>query len=246
MSTKFMKVLLIIVETLLCLAISTLCIYSLLHTNSTDSFARYAETAFRCITVYLFSIIFFTSFTQSSGPDSLFIPYFLISFIVSEIRIFSTFAKDFSFVLIPPMTGVTIMIASCLFMCLSLIGYGLLYENRDEMSIKRFQLFSFIISIIVAVLIPKVPDYYQVLKLKTVEIVLTLMIELNALVYLILIFQDSHSSDIIRHLAVFLLIAGNFTNLFFDSYVMNLAATIFTFIGLAIITIIVKVNEIKF
>lgn len=246
MNTKQIKILLIIVETLLVIGISYLCIFGLRHTTDSDYFARFAEAIFRCITVYIFSIIYFTSLTSSSGPESLFIPYYLVSFIISEIRIFDTFAKCFSYVIIPPMLGVIILIASVLFMCLSLIGYGLHYENRDQAVVSRYQLFSFVLSILIAVWIPKITDYFFVLETTPVRSLMTLTIEINALVFLILIIQDSHSSDLIRHLAVLLLIAGNFINLFFDSNVMNLAATIFTFIGLALITIIVKVNEIKF
>lgn len=246
MNTKLIKAILILLETILTLSLIAICTYGLINKPNTDSFVRYAETLFRCLSIYIFSIVYFTSLTSSSGSDSLFIPFYLLSFVVSEIRILDTFAKDFSLVLVPPMTGVTILLSSVFLMGLSLIGYGLFYDNRNSAEISRFQLFSLGGCVLVAMLLPKVTNYFDVLELAPVRTIMTVLVIISALVFIILIIQDRHSSDVVRHIAAILLIAGNYTNLFFDSFIMNLSATIFTFVGLVIITILAKINEVKF
>lgn len=246
MNAKLQKVLLIIFESLIFAAITGVCVLGLIQASTRDALFRYSEAAFRSLTIMIFSIIYFATMTSSSGPDGFFIPLYLTAFLVSEIKIFDTFAKDYSLVVIPPMTGVTILIASAFIMCFSLIGYGLYYNNRNYPAISRYQVFSIIVSIVISLLIPKVPNYFQVLKIQTVEHFITLMTAIVILVFIILICQDRHSSELVRYIAAILLISGNYINMFFDSFVMNLAATIFTFIGLVTITILIKVHEIKF
>lgn len=245
MSNKLTRVIITILCIIATASVMFLCHKGFIGSDNLDDKFSFSESAARCFFLLLFVIIYHSSFSISLGLQSRFLSLYLLFSICSELRILSPAESAASVLYIDPMVSVKVVLFSTFMMIFSLAGYGLYYSSHETSSMSRYLLCSAVCSLAITVFVPKVSDTMEIWTLTPLRYLSMLLFASIAVIFLILLFTDAPGYYLIRHVAGLILCVANALNLFFNTQVMNLAATVMTIIGLLIILIIVRKGDVK-
>lgn len=245
MTGKIVRIIVLILQALATLAILSLCVYSFFLDSHWLNHIEFAECAVRLICISVFTAFYYHSLAGGFGTDTLYIPIHLLFCVLCETRILDSFSRLFNVYVIPPLEIVNIFIFATIMTVIPLIGYCLFFDHLTSDSATRFLLISTIGTVILTDIVPKTQNLNAIWDCTTLKILFYAIYVTACLVCLILLFTDSPGPDMIRHFVCLILIAGNYINLFFNTFRMNLIGTAFITCACIIIMIMTKKNAIK-
>ena len=245
MNKRIIRLIILILQTIATIAIFGICVYGIFTDSHWLNHVEFTECAIRLICISAFSVFYYHSLAGGFGSDTLFIPVFILFSVLTESRIINIFSKVFSFYFLPPLEIVNIFIFSTIMTVLPLIGYCIFFDNPSSDSAMSFLLAGKVGSIIVTDIVPKTQNLNNIFDSTPVLMLIYAAYIIAFITCIIMLFTDSPGSDLIRHFVCLILIAGNYINLFYNTFVMNIIGTVFIIVACTIIVIMTKKNAIK-
>ncbi len=245
MSNKIARLTILVLQALITLATLTLCVFGFSLDTYWLNHIEFAECAVRLVCISVFTAFYYNSLAGGFGSDTLFIPIHLLFSALSEARILDTFSRAFGIYVFPPLEIVNIYIFSTIMTVIPLISYCIFFDNLSSDSSIRFLLAGIIGTVIVTDIIPKTQTLDTLWNFPAIKVLIYSIYIIAVTVCFIRFSTDSIGPDIIRHLVCLILIVGNYVNLFFNTFTMNLIGTAFLIGACTIILIMTKRNAIK-
>ena len=245
MNSRLTKIVLVFFELLAVTLVFSLCIKGMLSPCDKKTFFDFAETSIRCLFITIFAFFYLFSFSRTFENSGVFLLLYILFSVVSEFRIAEDLIKAINTVIIPPRIQVTVFVFSNFMMALSLIGFCTLYETSDQKTVSKFFAGSVAMSAIAAILLPKSPSVATALSVPAIYWVTIILFAVCALSCIILIFTDAPGMNLVRHFASLLFIVSNYANIFYNTFSLNLFATIGFVLACTLIITISKINEVK-
>ncbi len=245
MSSKIARLFVLSAQIIVTLAMLGICIQGFFLDFHWLNHIEFAECFARLICISVFTVFYYHSLSSGFGTDTLFIPVFFLFSVLTETRILNTFSIAFSYFVFPPLEIVNIFIFSTIMSVLPLIGYCLFFDNRSSDSALRFLISSIVGCIILTNSIPKTQNFNEIWNYPSILLIIYASYTLAFVVCIITLWTDKPGPDFIRHLVCLILIIGNYINLFFNTFVMNIIGTAFLLVANIIIITMTKKNAIK-
>lgn len=245
MNNKLFRILIVILALCSVIIALSFCVKGLLCNGDFEIKVKFAECILRCAFISIFAFFYYFSFSRNFESSGIFMPLYLLFAVLSEMRISQDLSKVSSIIVIPPHVQVYLFVFTSIMMAMSLIGYCVFYDNPDKKTVSRYISTTLAVGAVVSYLLPKPQSMDYVTTSKELVAVILLLFAVCVITCLILIISDIHGPHLIRHLAALLFIAGNYINIFYDTFLMNIIGTI-AFISASILIIVVSsINEIR-
>ena len=245
MSGKIAKIVALILQIVCTVSLLGICVQGFFLDTYWLNHIEFAECAIRVIFISVFTASYYHSLAGGFGSDTFFIPIHLFFSVLSEARILDTYSKIFHAYLVPPVQIVNIFIFSTIMAVLPLIGYCIFFDNPSSDSAVRYILLGTVGTFLLTSVIPKTQNYTNIWDCIPVKIIIYGIYIIAFTVCLIMLFTDTPGPTLMRHLICLILVIGNYINLFFNTFVMNLIGTAFLISACVIIMIMTKRNAIK-
>lgn len=245
MSGKIARIFALILQAICTVFLLGICLQGFFLDTYRLNHIEFAECAIRIIFISVFTMSYYHSLAGGFGSDTFFIPVHLFFSVLSEARILNTFSSIFHTYLITPVQIVNIFILSTIMTVLPLIGYCLFFDSPSSDSAIRFILFATIGTILLTSIIPKPQNYSNITDCIPVQIVIYGIYIIAFIVCIAMLFTDTPGPTLVRHIICLILVIGNYINLFFNTFIMNLVGTAFLISACIIIMIMTKRNAIK-
>jgi len=245
MSNRFSKILITTLSFIAAFTVIFICHKGFVSSNTVEEKFFFSEAVLRSLFSFVFLLVYHFSLSPAVGTQSRFLSLYLLFSILSELRIITPASSVSNLVFIEPSLSIYIVLFSTYMMFFCLAGYGLYYSTNEASAMTRFMLLSASGSLLITAFSPKVMDtvaIWTLLPEKTMIIILFIAIVITFIIQLV---SDAPGSYRVRHIAGLILSVGNIMNLMFNTFIMNLTATILTLLGLTIILLIAKRGDAK-
>jgi hypothetical protein len=211
---RFLSLLLQILVIGTCLAA---CVYGIMISEETSDSNHYLASTARVVILLLLTISYYKTSMTSFDPGNIFMILALLFLSVSELRILSYFSAMTGWGIIPPRIGVRIQMFSQFMAYLSIAGFGLYYQNTEQVNTSAFCIMGTLGTLFLSILLPATQDMDGIWTLLAPKIILGVIAATAFIVMLILLFNEQTSSGIMRFIGLILIMGGNLITIFFGA-----------------------------
>ena len=245
MNSKFLRVLVILIQILITAVEMGICIFGMTIVETTTESYPFIFAVIRVAVILLMTLAYYKTSVSKINPGNIFVIFFLYFLTVSELSILAYFTTISGRSFIPPRLLVRILIESQFMVQFSILGNALQYQVNEHSS--AFRLF-FAGLFSVSFLTYIIPATQEVTKLWDVMAplsILSILAFLAVLSQLILAVSETTKVGALKHTAMVLLLAGNFIATVFDGLLpFSAIGTAFFFIGGIVIMLITLRNSV--
>ncbi len=241
MNSKFLRVLVIIIQFLVITAELGLCIYSIvLVEDVTENF--FTAAVVRISAIILMTISYYKTSVSRINPGNLFIIFYLFSMTVAELVVLSRFTAITGLSFIPPHALAKMIMAAQILVQFCLIGYAVQYQTNEHSSIVRLFFLGIVATAFMVVLIPSSQSVSTLWNMKAPRILLSTLAVVALVSSMILAFSETTKAGVLRHMATVLLIVGNFITVLSDTLMVTMVGSAIFFVG-GIITMLITLRN---
>lgn len=244
MSNKVLRLTILVLQSVFLLAIVAIAIIGIITAQDYRTATMFAESLCRCVVTVAFTTYYYLSFAKNPNTTGMFFPLYLLMSLATEIRIVDDFAKLNNTILIPPHITVYIFVFSSLVMVISLMGYGIFYQSNNTAA-NLYLLAGIVFSLLITTIIPKAPDADNVWDSTPLYLLEMSLFIIAMVIHLILLITETPGPYRVRHAVLFLIVVGNYLNLFHDTLPTTMAGTAIITVALLIAIIIAKVRDVR-
>jgi len=132
MTGRKLKFIILVSSVLVFLCISGICVLGLLHTDDFDNRIAFGATILRLIILLVFQFFYYSSMFSGLGVDSSFMPLFVLSTSVTELRILGLFSEVTAMCPYSPVLAAQFIEFNYIFSGLSLFCFSYFYQEREQ------------------------------------------------------------------------------------------------------------------
>jgi len=210
---RFLSLLLQILVIVTCLAA---CVYGIMISEETSDSNHYIASTARVVILLLLTISYYKTSLTSFDPGNIYMILALLFLSVSELRILSYSAMT-GWGIIPPRVSVRIQIFSQLMSYFSIAGFGLYYQNNEQVNTTGFCVMGTLGILFLSLMLPATQNMDGIWTLLAPKIILGVIAATAFIVMLILLFNEQTSSGIMRFIGLILLMGGNLITVVFGA-----------------------------
>jgi hypothetical protein len=246
MTGRKLKFIILFFSILVFLLVTAICVYGILHTKDFDNRLAFGATILRVLILLIFQFFYYSSMFSGLGVDSAFLPLFVLSSSITELKILGLFSQVTSFCPYSPFIVISVIEYFYIFSGLSLFCFSYFYQEREQSVANTFLLFSLIFSALVVYFLPRFQDFESLDSALPFSILLACVYTVAGILALHHIVTDPPGTYLVRHFSALLFLAGNIVNLYFNTRVSILVGTAYILISYVSVIVISKVSDIKY
>jgi len=246
MTGRKLKFIILALSVIVFLAITAVCVQGILSTEDFDSRIAFGATVLRLIIFLVFQFFYYASMFSGLGVDSAFMPLFVLSSSLSELKILSLYSQVTNLCPYNPSIVSAIIEFSYIFSGLSLFCFSYFYQEREQSAANAFLLLSFVISALIVYFLPRIQIIDNISSNLAFSILLACIYAVAGILALHHVVTDPPGSYLVRHFSALLFLAGNIVNLYFNTRISTLAGTAYILVSYVSVIIISKVSDIKY
>jgi len=246
MTGRKLKFIILFFSILVFLLVTAICVQGILHTEDFDNRLAFGAAILRVLILLVFQFFYYSSMFSGLGVDSAFMPLFILSTQITELKILGLFMKLTAFCPVSPVIVVTVIEYCYIFSGLSLFCFSYFYQEREQSAANTFLIFSLIFSALVVYFLPRFQSFEAVASALPFSILLACVYTVAGILALHHIVTDPPGTYLIRHFSALLFLAGNIVNLYFNTRVSILVGTAYMLISYVSVIVISKVSDIKY
>ena len=211
---RFLSLLLQILVIGVCLAA---CVYGIMISGDPSDSGHYISSTARVVILLLLTISYYKASLTTFDPGNVFMILALLFLSVAELRILSYFSSMTGWGIIPPRINVRIQMFSQFMAYFSIAGFGLYYQNNEQISTTAFSIMGMLGILFLTILIPATQDINGIWTLLAPKIALGVTAATAFVVMLILLFNEQSASGVMRFIGLILLMGGNLITILFGA-----------------------------
>ena len=246
MTGRKLKFIILFFSILVFLLVSAICVQGILHTEDFDNRLTFGATILRVLILLVFQFFYYSFMFSGLGVDSAFMPLFVLSTQISELKIMGLFTKVSAICPVSPVIVISVIEYSYIFSGLSLFCFSYFYQEREQSAANTFLLFSVAFSALVVYFLPRFQDFEALDSALPFSILLACVYTVAGILALHHIVTDPPGTYLIRHFSALLFLAGNIVNLYFNSRIAILVGTAYLLVSYVSVILISKVSDIKY
>ena len=246
MTGRKLKFIILVSSVLVFLLISAICVQGILHTDDFDYRLAFGATILRLIILLVFQFFYYSSMFSGLGVDSAFLPLFVLSTSVTELKILGLFTQVYSLCPFSPVYVSMFIEFNYIFSGLSLFCFSYFYQEREQSTANSFLLFSFLFSALIVYFLPRTQAIESLASGLPFSILLACVYTVAGILALHHIVTDPPGTYLVRHFSALLFLAGNIVNLYFNTRVSILVGTAYILVSYVSVIMISKVSDIKY
>ena len=232
MNNRLLRFLCLMLQILVICACLAVCVYGIMiGSEISDSYHYIAATA-RVTILLLLTLAYYKNSLTSFDPGNVFMILALLFLSVGELRIMPYFSSMTGWGYIPPRVSVRIQIFSQLMTYFSIAGFGLYYQNNEQVNTSGLSIIGTLGVLFLSVLIPASQNVDGVWTLLAPKITLGIIAATAFIIMVVLLFNEQTKSGIMRFLGLILLMAGNLITIIWGAELLYMiAGTALYFLG---------------
>lgn len=246
MTGRKLKYIILALSLVVFLALAAICVHGILSTEDFDYRITFGATILRLIVFLVFQFFYYSSMFSGLGVDSAFMPLFVLSSSLAELKILSLYSQVTTLCPYDPTLVSAIIEFNYVFSGLSLFCFSYFYQEREQSIANSFLLMSFLFSAAVVYFLPKIQNINAIPSNLPFAILLACVYAVAGILALHHIVTDPPGTYLIRHFSALLFLAGNIVTLYFNTRVATLAGTAYILVSYVSVIIISKVSDIKY
>lgn len=246
MTGRKLKFIILFCSVLVFLLISAICVQGILHTDDFDNRLAFGATILRLIILLVFQFFYYSSMFSGLGVDSSFMPMFVLSTSVTELKILGLFTEVSALCPYNPVIVVQFIEFNYIFSGLALFCFSYFYQEREQSTANAFLIFSLLFSALIVCFLPKNQSIDSLASGLPFSILLACVYTAAGILDLHHIVTDPPGTYLVRHFSALLFLAGNIVNLYFNSRLSVLIGTAYILVSYVSVIIISKVSDIKY
>ena len=239
METRFLRVLLIILQFLIYAVCLAACVFGVMQIYELKDTYVYISSIARVITLILVTVSYYKNSFATNNPGDTFTSFFLFFASVAEIRVISYFSATTGWGVIPDRVSVLMLTYAMFMTFLSAIGFGLYYHNNEHAAVSRFMALTAAGTIFLVYLIPSSQNVIGIWKLHAPLYLLTIFLIIAIISHLILIVSEPT-----RQIGSILILAGLYMNVIAFGFTNCIISTALYVIGGFILMIMYLRNSV--
>ena len=241
MNSKFLRFSFLVFQLLVFILGIGICIFGLVRTDTLVSGYRYLAAVVRIIILLLISVTYFkmsgSSFSQ--GSSFMMLCIFCLSF--AELRVLSDLTMLTGISIMPPRAIVRTQLLSQFLMHVCLIGYAVYYQNSEYTTSTRFLLFGIGASVFLALVIPSSQTLPGMWLHTAPLLIISVLALLTLFTHILLTTSEPTTMGSLRHVAIMLMVIGNFINTVFPGMILAIVGTgLFAIGGILAVTVTLR------
>ena len=223
MNNRLLRFLCLMLQILVIGACLVVCVYGIIIAEeSSDSFHYIAATV-RVLILLLLTISYYKTSMASFDPGNVFMILALLFLSVAELRILPFFSAMTGWGFIPPRVSVRLQLFSQFMSYFSIAGFGLYYQNNEQMNTSGLSIIGTLGVLFLSILIPASQNVEGVWTLLAPRITLGVIAATASVVLIMLLFNEQSKSGIMRFLGLILLMAGNLISILWGAELLYYA-----------------------
>ena len=241
MNSKFLRFSFLVFQLLVFILGIGICIFGLVKTDTLASGYRYLTAVARIIILLLVSATYFKMSGSSFSQGSAFMMLCIFCLSFAELRVLSDFTLLTGISIMPPRAIVRTQLMSQFLMHICLIGYALYYQNSEYTSSTRFILFGIGASVFLALVIPSSQTLPGMWLHTAPLLILSVLAVLTLFTHILLSSSEPTTMGSLRHVAIMLMVIGNYINTVFPGMIPAIIGTgLFAIGGIIAVTVTLR------
>lgn len=241
MNSKFLRFSFLVFQLLVFILGIGVCIFGLVKTDTLVSGYRYLAAVARIIILFLISVTYFkmSGSNFSQGSSFMMLCIFCLSF--AELRVLSDLTLLTGISIMPPRAIVRTQLMSQFLLHVCLIGYAVYYQNNEYNSLTRFLLFGIGSSVFLSLVIPSSQTLPGMWLHTAPLLVISVLALLTLFTHMMLTTSEPTTLGSLRHVAIMLMVVGNFIYTVFPGMIPAIIGTgLFSIGGILAVTVTLR------
>lgn len=206
---RLLRFLCLVLQILVICACLAVCVYGIMISEETSDSYHYIAATARVTILLLLTLAYYKNSMTSFDPGNVFIVLALLFLSTAELRIMPFFSAMTGWGFIPPRISVRIQIFAQLMSYFSIAGFGLYYQNNEQVNTSGMSVFGTLGVLFLSVLIPASQNIDGIWTLPAPRITLGLIAATAFVILVVLLFNEESKSGVMRFLGLIFLMAGN-------------------------------------
>jgi len=245
MHNKFLNTLLFLAQLLITALCLVVAIKGVFLSQDLSQELPFLQVGIRIIMLLVFTISYYKSSITGGNPENIFIVCFLLSATLSELRVFYYFSTLTQIKLLSVTALSKISIFSVILIFLSLIGFGIYFQNNEHGAVSLFTWISIAAAVLLSLLLPTPLSFSNLWKMTPSFWSIAILSIVAVIVNLLPLFIEPPGTGTIRLLSSLLFVIGTFLICFFVEQYLILAGTGAFVVGCLLNTIVLTRNAVR-
>ena len=246
MTGRKLKFIILFFSILVFLLVSAICVQGILHTEDFDNRLTFGGTILRVLILLVFQFFYYSSMFSGLGVDSAFLPLFILSTQVTELKILGLFTEVSAICPVSPVIAVSVIEYNYIFSGLCLFNFSYFYQEREQSVANTFLIFSLVFAALVVYFLPRFQSFDGLDSALPFSVLLACVYTVAGILALHHIVTDPPGTYLVRHFSALLFLAGNIVNLYFNTRISILVGTAYMLVSYVSVIVISKVSDIKY